>query len=141
MIAIAALLLATPTPAEVGNAAALTVTITGLRNKRGAVLICLTRNRSHFPNCSHDPAALSRTVAASTRTIEFPQIVLGTYAIAVFHDENDNGKLDTFMGIPREGFGFSCNPKLGFGAPQFDKVNIKIVPGLSRATVHIQYVL
>jgi uncharacterized protein (DUF2141 family) len=31
----------------------------------------------------------------------------GKYAIAVIHDENCNGKLDTNMfGIPKEGYGF-----------------------------------
>ncbi len=34
----------------------------------------------------------------------------GTYAVRLFHDENNNGELDTnLLGIPREGYGFSNN--------------------------------
>ena len=36
-------------------------------------------------------------------------IVPGSYAIGVIHDENGNGVLDyNFLGIPSEGYGFSC---------------------------------
>lgn len=45
----------------------------------------------------------------------------GTYGIALFHDQNENGKLDTnLFGAPNEPFGFSNNPKIGFSAPKFD---------------------
>ncbi len=38
-----------------------------------------------------------------------------------FHDENDNGKLDTrIFGIPREGVGASNNATGRFGAPKSD---------------------
>ena len=34
----------------------------------------------------------------------------GIYAVKFFHDSNSNGKLDmNWMGIPKEGFGFSNN--------------------------------
>ncbi|MBL7665211.1 MAG: DUF2141 domain-containing protein [Bacteriovoracaceae bacterium] len=47
----------------------------------------------------------------------------GRYAIAFFHDENDNQKLDeNFLGIPNEAFGFSKNPKITFGPPTFNDV-------------------
>jgi uncharacterized protein (DUF2141 family) len=37
----------------------------------------------------------------------FSDIKPGNYAIAVIHDENRNGELDTNMfGIPKEGYGF-----------------------------------
>lgn len=51
-------------------------------------------------------------------TLELPP---GTYAIAVIQDLNDNQKLDkTFIGMPKEPFGFSTNPKIRFGPPGFD---------------------
>jgi uncharacterized protein (DUF2141 family) len=46
----------------------------------------------------------------------------GKYAFRFFHDENNNGKLDTnWMGIPNEGYGFSNNPSAAFGPPSFEK--------------------
>jgi uncharacterized protein (DUF2141 family) len=51
---------------------------------------------------------------------DFEDIPPGTYAMAVIHDENMNGKLDThLLGIPKEGFGFSNDAKGFFGAPSF----------------------
>jgi len=44
----------------------------------------------------------------------------GTYAVSIFHDENDNGELDAnFMGIPSEPYAFSNNAKGMFGPPSF----------------------
>lgn len=51
---------------------------------------------------------------------DFQDIPPGTYAIAVIHDENMNGKLDSsWLGIPKEGYGFSNNAKGVVGAPLF----------------------
>jgi uncharacterized protein (DUF2141 family) len=141
MFLTAALFIAAPVAVAPSEAGTVAISVAGLRNKRGTVLFCMTRHRSHFPDCRGDPAALSRSVPAATPTAEFPDVPLGDYAIAVFHDENNNRKLDTVLGIPREGFGFSRNPKIGFGAPRFDKVDIRIGAGLSRLAVRIQYIL
>lgn len=52
----------------------------------------------------------------------FRGIAPGKWAVRLYHDENDNGKLDTnFFGIPREGYGFSNNVKGRFGPPPFDR--------------------
>ena len=45
------------------------VAIEGLRNTRGDVHLCLTRDPRHFPNCRDDPEAIKRTVPASTRRV------------------------------------------------------------------------
>src|SRR6478672_5685764 len=50
----------------------------------------------------------------------FSEIPPGNYALAVIHDENMNGKLDTnLMGIPVEGYGFSKNARALLGSPSF----------------------
>ncbi len=46
----------------------------------------------------------------------------GDYAVAVYHDKNDNRKFDKgFMRIPTERFGMSQNPKFGFSAPDHEQ--------------------
>lgn len=100
--------------------ASLDVSVSNLRNKKGNVLVCLTANSKAFPDCSKDPKALKRTVkATSAGSIAFGEVAPGTYALSLIHDENGNGKLDTAMAIPKEGFGFSRNPKITFGPPKF----------------------
>ncbi|MBN2347589.1 MAG: DUF2141 domain-containing protein [Bacteroidales bacterium] len=42
----------------------------------------------------------------------------GNYAVRIYHDENQNDKMDNnWMGIPKEGFGFSGKSEKKFGAP------------------------
>ncbi len=83
------------------------------------IQLCLTADPKNFPACVDDARALTRSVPATTRAVTFDALPVGDYAVAVIHDENGNRKLDTMMGIPREGFGFSRNPAIGFGPPKF----------------------
>jgi len=84
--------------------------------------VCLTADPDNFPACVDDADAVTRSVPAATPALRFDGLPLGTYAIAVIHDENNNSRLDTLAGIPREGFGFSRNPPIRFGAPRFAAV-------------------
>lgn len=118
------------------------VEVQNLRNTNGVVRLCLTRNPAHFPNCDRDPAAVSRTVPARTAgSIRFQGLTPGTYALGVIHDENSNGRLDTFMAIPREGFGFSRNPRLRMGPPRYDEVRFTISSGRATSIVRMTYLL
>jgi uncharacterized protein (DUF2141 family) len=67
----------------------------------------------------------------------FEALPSGTYAIKLFHDINDNQKLDSnWLGIPREPFGFSNNPRVRFGPPDFDATRFDLPSGkLVRQTV------
>ena len=59
-------------------------------------------------------------IRKSQARCDFEDIPPGTYAMAVVHDENMNGKLDTnWAGVPTEGYGFSNNAKGVLGAPSF----------------------
>jgi uncharacterized protein (DUF2141 family) len=68
---------------------------------------------------------MSATVKASRSPIRyvFHGVQPGTFAIGAFHDANGNGKLDTMMGIPKEGFAFSRNPAIKPRAPHFNEAS------------------
>lgn len=57
----------------------------------------------------------------------------GVYGLALYHDANGNGKIDrNAIGIPKEGFGFSNNPRILFSAPKLKSVRLAINgPGAS----------
>ena len=103
--------------------------------------LCLTRNPAHFPNCDGDPAAVKRTVPAEARSIRLGDVAPGVYALSVIHDENGNGRLDKLMAIPREGFGFSRNPRIRMGPPQFDEVRFAIAAGGPARRSRMKYLL
>lgn len=119
----------------------LTVDLEGLRSAKGVIQACLTQNRKSFPDCRADPHALKATVAANARQLVFTEVPAGNYALTLFHDENANGKLDTLLGVPREGFGFSRNPVVRFGPPRYDNVSMNLGPGFTRIRVRLQYML
>ena len=121
--------------------ATLEINVEGLRNARGMLHLCATRNPEHFPDCRGDPQAYRQSVAASSRQLRLTNVAPGRYALSLFHDQNSNARLDTFLGVPREGFGFSRNPVIRFGAPKFDSVGIELVPGFARTEVRMQYLL
>lgn len=51
----------------------------------------------------------------------------GVYGLALYHDANGNEKIDrNALGIPKEGFGFSNNPRILFSAPKLKSVRLVI---------------
>ncbi len=128
--------------AGAGASGGVDLSVEGLRSQKGVVRICLTRNPAHFPDCNADPKAVSRTLpAAQAKRLSFADLAPGSYALALFHDENRNSRLDTFAAIPREGFGFSRNPKIRFGAPSFNQVAFPVTSAPVQVTVRMQYFL
>lgn len=119
----------------------LDVSIDKLRSDRGLLRICLTADPSNFPGCVDDANAVTRTVPASVHAIHFDGLPYGRYAVAVIHDANSNNKLDTMLGIPREGFGFSRNPVIGFGAPRFAAARFEIGETPHLQEIRMRYLL
>jgi len=132
--ALALLVGATPT-------AELSIDIARLRNAKGMIRICLTAAPDNFPSCVDDTRAVTRSIPAGTHELRIAGLPHGDYAIAVIHDENGNRKLDTFMGIPREGFGFSRNPPIGFGAPRFTAARFSLRGDTETQQVQMHYLL
>ena len=55
--------------------------------------------------------------------------------------ENGNGRLDTTLGIPREGVGFSRNPRLTFGPPRFSAAQFAVATPAVDQDVRVKYFL
>lgn len=118
-----AALLLLPAASPVGS---FDLEVTNLRNAKGVLQICLTARPDSFPDCRDDPRAISRTISAAHPATRFEGLASANYAVAVIHDANSNKKLDTMMGIPREGFGFSRNPTITFGPPKFTSASFPL---------------
>ena len=98
------------------------VTVLNIRNSTGTVACALFESPDGFPKeflRSATNVMVIKIRKAQARC-DFEDIPAGTYAIAVIHDENLNGELDTNMfGIPTEGYGFSRDAKALIGVPSF----------------------
>ena len=135
----AALVLATLVGAT--PVARLDVGVAGVRSAKGVLRVCLTADPDNFPACVDDAKAVTRTVAAGVHAIAFDGLPAGGYAVAVIHDENNNAKLDTFAGIPKEGFGFSRNPPIRFGPPKFAAARFTLSGDANAQQVTMRYIL
>ena len=118
------------------------LTVTGLRSAKGQVLVCLTREADHFPDCSGSTTARSAIVPATRPQATFADLPQGRYAISVLHDENANGRADKTLGlIPREGFGFSRDAPVRMGPPKFEQAAFSIDGGDVRQSVRMRYLM
>ena len=115
--------------------------MSGARSAKGLLRVCLTADPGNFPSCVDDARAVTRTVSATQEMVRFGGLPPGSYAVAIIHDENGNAKLDTFAGIPREGFGFSRNPALGFGPPRFAAARFELGRDAAAQQVRLRYLL
>jgi len=117
------------------------VEVEALRNNKGYVFCALYSSRDGFPKDNQRAIAHIRSPISARKAIcEFSGISPGTYAVAVFHDENSNGKLDTnFLGIPREGVGASNNARGHLGPPKFEAAAFSFSGGRLNLKITINY--
>lgn len=122
------------------GSAALAVRLT-LRNSNGEVGCMLFGSPRGFPR---DPgAALQRKwcgISNAQSLCPFDPVPAGTYAIACFHDENGNGKLDTgLFGIPAEGTVASNHAKGFMGPPSFEDAKLRVGAGPAELRLRVSY--
>lgn len=129
--------------AEAATGSEVTVTITDLRNSKGVVRACMTNDPERFPRCRDDAQSYRLVVSASEAgTLRFRNVAPGTYAIALLHDENGNGKADRALSmIPREGFGFSRDAAVNLGPPSFGDAAITVGTANQRQAIKMRYLL
>ena len=122
------------------TAAELRVDVTGLRSGGGEVHLAVFATPATFPRSDAMLAeAIVRAKAAGVHWV-FSGLKPGTYALAIYHDENENREFDRgFLGIPLEGFGFSNDAQVFFGPPDFADAAVT-VPGKGvRITIRMTY--
>jgi uncharacterized protein (DUF2141 family) len=93
-----------------------------IRNSTGTVACALFESPVGFPIevLSSATNVMVMKIRKTQARCDFEDIPRGTYAIAVIHDENMNGKLEiNWLGIPTEGYGFSNDAKGMIGVPSF----------------------
>jgi uncharacterized protein (DUF2141 family) len=101
------------------------VTVKNIKEPKGNIRVGLYNTEKNFLEKPLD----GKVVKASNKevTIVFENLKAGNYAVSVIHDENENNELDSnFMGVPKEGYGFSNNAMGMFGPPSFDDAVIVV---------------
>ena len=116
------------------------IKVQNLKNTTGKVSIGLYNKSENFPIISKVYKGVHLDIDSHTLSYTFKKILNGVYAVSVFHDENSNTKLDkNFLGIPKEGYGFSKNAKSIFSAPSFHDANFKVSAQTINLKIKMEY--
>ena len=104
-----------------GKEITLTVNVTGLKPMKGDLYISLHNRPEYFQVADSAFMKLKVSVNEENETVIFNNVPPGTYAIALYHDENSDGVMQTNeKGMPKEGYGFSTKSKF-FGKAKFEQ--------------------
>lgn len=136
-----AIAFAIPASASAQGKGRIAVTITGFKSDSGWMRISLFSSKKGFPG-KHELAVRSgsRPIKDRRSSFVFEGVPHATYAIAVLHDENSNGKMDTnFIGIPKEGGGTSRDARARFGPPSYDDAKFVLQESALRLQIRMQY--
>lgn len=103
------------------------VSVDNVTNSNGNISIAVYNNEQGF--LKFDQVLMSKSVKAKKgiTVINLTDLPSGTYALAIFHDENANEKLDAnFLGIPKEPLGFSNAKMKTFGPPSYKECSFTL---------------
>ena len=107
----------------------LTVEVENLRNSKGTVQIALYNKDGSIPDENYkDYYKIEKaTIINDKAQCTFSNLPKGKYAVNILHDENNNGKIDKGLLLPKEGIGFSNYQSIGLkNRPNFSKASFEL---------------
>ncbi len=124
----------------------LKVTVENLANQDGIVCFAAFKGPEGFPDDSAKTIAASCfEITALPLTFTIEGLTPGIYGMALWHDENRDGKLNkTIIGIPKEGLGFSNRAGIRLappGPPPFSDTAFEVKEGENETASKFTYLL
>ena len=117
------------------------IEVEGLRSDRGQLRALVFRGDDGFPG-ERGSAVYSTQVSIEdgTARVQVPDLAPGTYAVTVFHDENDNAALDmNLLGWPQEGVGTSRGAHRRLGPPRYEDARFELIDSTRTEHVEVLY--
>lgn len=127
--------------AQAGMPSNLTVMVDGLKNKNGQVCASLFARSNGFLG-QKDRAIAAQCIRSNNLAsgFKFNNLKPGSYAVALFHDANSDGKLNRgLFGIPSEGMSRCRNPRGLMGVPRFQDAVIMMAGSNNTIQVELNY--
>ena len=110
----------------------LTITVNDINEVKGQLRIGLFSNAENFKLKANPVDSAVIEVTSKTISYTFKHLNNGTYAVAVYHDENGDDILNKRqLGIPVEGFGFSNFQTKQKRPPDFNEVSFELKTDLT----------
>jgi uncharacterized protein (DUF2141 family) len=100
--------------------------VSNLKHESGRIWVGIYDSGEYFMDREKGKRVQMRVRQKGDLKIHIPDLPLGEYAIAVFHDINDNGEMDrNVLGIPSEPFSFIQAPRSKWRLPKFEEVAVR----------------
>ena len=126
------------TLASMSIASDLSVEVLGIRSNEGFVHFGLYKNSAAFPTKDGRLDGSREVISKNRSVFVFKGLKPGHYALAVYHDENANGKFDQIIfGFPVEDYGFSNGAVAFLGPPDFDDAAVILPTEGLRITIRL----
>ncbi len=105
------------------------VEITHVRNDTGKIVVLVFDDADAFGSLEFSRAVAFTEIPAQTGVARarFPELSEGTYAVALFHDENGDYDLNMDGDYPVEGYGTS-GAESAYDEPDFDEAAVSTSP-------------
>ena len=119
----------------------LTIEVDGIKNQSGKICATLFSESKGFPSDSKQALQSECIEVKETpQKLIFKNLKPGTYAVALIHDANGDGILNSnSFRMPTEGFGFSKNPLVLTGPPKFNDAAVKVEGVNTDIQIKLQY--
>ena len=125
------------------GACTLRIHVDGLRDAKGNIGTVVYKTPAGWPDDTSKafrvgPAPIDPSGGGGTA--EWKDLPPGDYGVAAIHDENSNARLDkNLFGIPKEGFGFANNPRIGWGPAPFRAAIVHVGCPVTDIAIHLIY--
>jgi uncharacterized protein (DUF2141 family) len=107
--------------------AILHIEVKGIEKSKGKLYVGLFRKKDKFPEIKGQFKGILVNAQNPKTTLTIEDLPPDTYALAVFHDLNENNILDkNLLGVPVEIYGFSNNARRTFSAPSFEEAAFEL---------------
>ncbi|HAS40636.1 MAG TPA: hypothetical protein DCS93_09160 [Microscillaceae bacterium] len=117
----------------------LVVTVQNIKYNRGKIYMAVYNRKEGFLEVKNAVATNVTKVNGNKAVIRFKNLKPGYYAIATYHDKNNDGKMNTNMfGVPTEYYGFSRDARARFSAPSFEDARIHFKGGNMRTVINLK---
>jgi len=103
----------------------LSVNVTNLENNKGVLQFGLYNDASKFPKVGETYKMVRVKTSGNSRKYTFKDLPEGSYAVAIYQDENNNDNCDkNFLGVPVEAYAFSNDIRPLLSVPKFGDCSI-----------------
>lgn len=103
------------------------VEVNGIKIVKGTIMLALVDKEELFLTDKQPLKALKLPVKDKSARFVIDSLAYGEYAVSVYQDENDNGKLDTRLFIiPKEPYGISNNAPSKYGPPKYAQAKFQL---------------